>query len=80
MALLTNFGVVDASNLKGVVSGLVFTNANLTSLAKALYGALDKKNISPYLNMAGITVSPKGVAGLLMDKSYGKTVMPAILR
>lgn len=43
MALLTNFGVVDASNLKGVVSGLVFTNANLTSLAKALYGALDKR-------------------------------------
>ena len=77
MALLTNFGVVDASNLKGVVSGLVFTNANLTSLAKALYGALDKKTISPYLNMAGITVSPKGVAGLLMDKSYGKTYSSA---
>lgn len=77
MALLTNFGVVDASNLKGVVSGLVFTNANLTSLAKALYGALDTKTISPYLNMAGIAVSPKGVAGLLMDKSYGKTYSSA---
>lgn len=77
MALLTNFGVVDSSNLKGVVSGLVFTNANLTSLAKALYGALDTKTISPYLNMVGITVSPKGVAGLLMDKSYGKTYSSA---
>lgn len=77
MALLTNFGVVDASNLKGVVSGLVFTNANLTSLAKALYGALDTKTLSPYLGMAGITVSPKGVAGLLMDKSYGKTYSSA---
>lgn len=77
MALLANFGVVNASNLKSIVSGLAFTNANLTSLAKALYGALDTKKISPYLNMVGIAVSPKGVANLLVDKSYGKTYTSA---
>lgn len=77
MALLGNFGVVKSSNLNGVVGELLFTNANLTSLAKALYGALDTKKVAPYLSMAGIEVSPKGVAKLLTDKSYGKTYSSA---
>lgn len=77
MALLAGLDVVDSSDLKGVVSGLLFTNSTVTSLAKALYGALDTDKVSPYLEMAGIDVSTKGVAKLLTDKSYGKTYSSA---
>ncbi len=73
MALLNSLGVVSSSNLNGVVGDLLFTNEMVTKLATALYGALDTKTVSPYLSMAGINVTPKGVAKLLTDKSYGKT-------
>ena len=73
MALLNSLGVVSSSNLQGVVGDLLFTNEMVTKLASALYGALDTDKISPYLSMAGIDVTTKGVAKLLTDKSYGKT-------
>lgn len=77
MALLSSLGVVSSSNLQGVVGDLLFTNEMVTKLASALYGALDTDKISPYLSMAGIDVTTKGVAKLLTDKSYGKTFTSA---
>ncbi len=76
-ALLKGVGVVGSDNLTGLVNDLLFTNEILTQLAVELYGALDTDKVSPYMNMAGIAVSPKDVAKLLTDKSYGKTFSSA---
>lgn len=73
--LLSGLGVVDQANLKDLVTDLLFTNKNLTSLAKALYGAIEP--YGEYLEYAGIDVSTKGVAKILTDKSYGKTYSTA---
>lgn len=77
MSLLQGLGVVDASDLSGVVNGVLFKNELLTQLAVTLYGALDTDKIAPYLGMAGIAVSPKAIAKILTDTSYGKTYKSA---
>ncbi len=74
-ALLNGLDVVDQSNLNDLVSGLIFTNDNLTKLASKLYGAIDP--YKEYLEYAGIDVSKDGVAKILTDKSYGKTYSSA---
>ncbi len=76
-ALLAGLDVVDASDLSGLVNDLLFTNEMVTKLATALYGALNSKTVAPYLEMLGIQVTPKGVAKLLTDKSYGATYSSA---
>lgn len=76
-ALLQGLGVVDSDNLSGLVNDLLFKNELLTQLAVTLYGALDSETVGPYLEMAGIAVSPKAVAQILTDKSYGKTFSSA---
>lgn len=76
-ALLQGLGVVDSDNLSGLVNDLLFKNELLTQLAVTLYGALDSEAVGPYLEMAGIAVSPKAVAQILTDKSYGKTFSSA---
>lgn len=75
IGLLAGLDVVKQDNLKDLVSSLLFTNANLTKLASALYGAIDP--YKDYLGYAGIDVSKKGVAKLLTDGSYGKTYSSA---
>ena len=75
IGLLAGLDVVKQDNLKDLVSSLIFTNANLTKLASALYGAIDP--YKDYLGYAGIDVSKKGVAKLLTDGSYGKTYSSA---
>lgn len=76
-ALLQGLDVVDSDNLTGLVNDLLFTNELLTQLAVSLYGALDSEKVAPYMEMVGIAVSPKDVAELLTDKSYGKTFSSA---
>ena len=75
IGLLAGLDVVKQDNLKDLVSSLIFTNANLTKLASALYGAIAP--YKDYLGYAGIDVSKKGVAKLLTDGSYGKTYSSA---
>ena len=75
IGLLAGLDVVKQDNLKDLVSSLLFTNANLTKLASALYGAIAP--YKDYLGYAGIDVSKKGVAKLLTDGSYGKTYSSA---
>lgn len=74
-ALLNGLDVVDQDNLNDLVSGLIFTNDNLTKLVSKLYGAIDP--YKDYLAYAGIDVSKDGVAKILTDKSYGKTYSSA---
>ncbi|MGN1123144.1 MAG: hypothetical protein ACI4RR_02275, partial [Eubacterium sp.] len=76
-ALLGGLGVVNSSDLSGLVNDLLFKNEMVTKLAVALYGALDTEKLGPYLKMAGIPVSTKEVAKLLTDKSYGATYSSA---
>lgn len=76
-ALLQGLDVIDSADLKGVLNDALFTNEMLTRLAVDLYSALDTDKVSPYLEMFGIDVSPKDVAKLLTDKSYGKTYSAA---
>lgn len=75
IGLLAGLDVVKQDNLKDLVSSLIFTNANLTKLASALYGAIAP--YKDYLGYAGIDVSKKGVAKLLTNGSYGKTYSSA---
>lgn len=78
-ALLAGLDVVNADNLAGLVNDLLFTNEMVTKLAKALYGskALGSAKVAPYIEMAGIDLSTKGIAAILMDKSYGNTFSSA---
>lgn len=73
--LLQGFGVVDAASLSGLLNDMLFTNANLTSVAKALYTAVE--GAASTLAVAGIDVTTKGFANLLKDSSYGKTYSTA---
>ena len=79
--LLKELGVLDAENLSSVVNGLLFTNENLTKLTTTVYGgiydAANKADITALLAAIGLDVSPKGVAAILMDESYGKTYSSA---
>lgn len=69
--LLKEFGVLDQDNLGDLLNGLLFTNANITSLAKAVYGGIE--------NGGGDTFAftPSEFADYLMDSSYGATFSSA---
>lgn len=73
--LLQGFGVVNASSLSGLLNDMLFTNANLTKIATALYSALE--GATGTLAVAGIDVTTKGFANILKDSSYGKTYSTA---
>ena len=79
--LLKDLGVLDVEDLPTLVNGLLFTNENLTKLTTAVYGgiydAAKKAKITGLLKSLGLDFSPKGVASILMDESYGKTFSSA---
>ncbi len=78
--LLGTFGVdLGGDSLEEVLDAKAFTNANVTAIAKALYGALDglDPTIKSVLNGLGIATSPAEVAKLLTDRSYGATYSSA---
>lgn len=78
--LLSTFGVdLGGDSLEDVLDAKAFTNANVTAIAKALYGALDglDPTIKGLLNGLGVATSPADVAKLLTDKSYGATYSSA---
>ena len=79
--LLKDLGVLDAEDLPTVVNGLLFTNANLTKLTTTVYGgiysAAKKADVTALLKSLGLDFSPKGVANILMDSSYGRTYSSA---
>lgn len=82
--LLKELGVLDAEDLPTVVNGLLFTNANLTKLTTTVYGgiysAAKKADVTALLKSLGLDFSPKGVANILMDSSYGRTYSSAAKR
>lgn len=73
--LLKEFGVVDQDSLSELLNGFIFTNENLTKLAKAVYGGIEEKSKN---DADGIFVfSPSQFADYLMDSSYGATFSSA---
>lgn len=73
--LLQEFGVVDQDNLADLLNGFIFTNANITALAKAVYGGIESASQN---DADGIFVfSPSQFADYLMDSSYGTTFSSA---
>ena len=81
--LLKELGVLNADSLADVLNDIAFTNANLTALAKGLYGALNNKIANTTMTIGDITKAfsidptPAGVAGYLTDRSYGATFSSA---
>ena len=73
--LLKEFDVVDQDSLSGLLNGLIFTNENLTKLAKAVYGGIEEKSNSDANGM--FVFSPSQLADYLMDSSYGATFSSA---
>lgn len=73
--LLKEFGVIDQDNLGDLLNGLIFTNANITAIAKAVYGGIETASQN---DADGIFVfSPSQFADYLMDRSYGATFSSA---
>ncbi len=73
--LLKEFDVIDQDSLSELLNGLIFTNENLTKLAKAVYGGIEEKSNN---DADGIFVfSPSQLADYLMDSSYGATFSSA---
>ena len=78
--LLSSFGVnLGGDDLQAILNKNLFTNDLITTLATALYGALDglDPTIKEVLKSLGIVTSTKDVAKLLTDKSYGATYSSA---
>ena len=79
--LLKDLGVLKVDDLATLVNGLIYTNENLTKLTTTVYGgiytAAKKADVTDLLKSLGLDFSPKGVANILMDSSYGKTYSSA---
>lgn len=80
--LLETFGLNIGSDLTSIVNDNLFTNELLTTLATSLYGALDgavssNETVADLLGGVGLSFSPKAIAAILMDKSYGATYSSA---
>lgn len=69
--LLQSFDVVDQGSLPELVSGLLFTNENITKIATGVYGAIEEKANGNF------SFSPKQFAAYLTDSSYGTTFSSA---
>lgn len=78
--LLGSFGVdLGGNNLQEILSKNLFKNSLITTIATALYGALDglDPTIKDVLKSLGIVTSTQDVAKILTDKSYGTTFTSA---
>ena len=76
--LLNGLGVTDIEGLGALVNDKLYTNEIITSLAKALYGAINGNDtVVQVFSALGMDMTTKGVANYLMDKSYGKTYSSA---
>lgn len=76
--LLNGLGVTDIEGLGALVNEKLYTNEIITSLVKALYGALNGNDtVVQVFQVLGIDVTTKGLADYLMDKSFGKTYSSA---
>lgn len=57
-------------SVKSMLSYTVYTNENINKLVVSLYSELEKAGLCEILGVAGIDVSPKGVAALLKESGY----------
>ena len=71
--LLNSLGVTDIQDLNQVVRDNLYTNEIITTIATALYGALNSNDtVVQVLKAIDIDVTPQGVAKYLTNKKYGK--------
>lgn len=82
--LLKSLGVLKVDSLEQLVNDNLYTNAMVTTIAKGLYGAIEKAfNGIEGVDLAGILansdldLSTKGIASYLMDSRYGATYSSA---
>ena len=79
--LLKDLGVLDYEDLPTLVNSLLYKNELITKLATTVYGgiydAVKKAGLTDTLKSLGIDLSPKGLATVLMDESYGRTYSSA---
>lgn len=75
--LLNSLGVTDIEGLDALINDKLYTNEILTTIAKALYGALENDTVTLVLSAVSTDVSTKGFAKYLTDKSYGTTYSSA---
>lgn len=72
--LLQQFNVVQQGSLTELLNGLAFTNANLTALAKALYGIEMDATIASVLGAIGLNLNgPKALAANLTEAGHKNT-------
>ena len=76
--LLSQIGILNVDGLGSVVNDALYTNEIITTIATALYKALNSNaTVTTVLGVIGMDVTPAGVAAYLTDKSYGKTYSAA---
>ncbi|MCC8072996.1 MAG: hypothetical protein LIO62_02585 [Clostridiales bacterium] len=77
--LLSSLGLdLGGDTLEEILEGNLYTNSILTSLATALYGALDTNDtVKQIMAAIGVPTSTKDVAALLTDTSYGTSYSKA---
>ena len=77
--LLSSFVALPGTDLNDIVGGLLYTNANVTSLMKTIYSAIegvvitDTLSLSDILKALNISTEPSFVKAYLKDASYGRT-------
>lgn len=57
-------------SVKALLGSAVYSNSNVTALAKGIYGALEKEGMADILLLMGIDITPKGVADYLTESGY----------
>lgn len=76
--LLKALGVANIDDLSSLINDNLYTNEMLTTIAKAVYGALESNDtINSVLTEIGLDPSPKGFAKFLTAKGYGQTFSSA---
>lgn len=60
----------DYNKLEPMLKNTIYTNFNVTSFMKSIYGALEKEGFLSMLSILGVDASPKGVARLLTEGKF----------
>lgn len=62
-------------SVESLLSSAIYSNSNVTALAKGIYGALEKEGMGDMLVLLGIDISPEGVAEYLQGYSSAAALL-----
>ncbi len=57
-------------SVQALLGSAIYSNSNITNLAKGVYGALEKEGMADVLSLMSIDITPKGIAGYLTESGY----------